>query len=427
MQLNYTIQNNKVEITLDSGKFQFTLDYPGLRMFNNMQPTHYPDMWTKAIRKEFVRSILGCKEVISFIKESGKITLPQFNKVYNCDQLGLLQFKHDFRDQNDIFDTFEVRLAFVSKYVGTYEALTIPNIARIVDTSDWANLMTNGLDWDLLNDETIWIPEVSIIHDLIMEAYQAEVMVLSTHLPLVPQFKNYRMAENSLERMAPPLILLRGNCCVGKTSLLLQDNGVLPILQSGNSSYREFLDGVIAGDKFKKLLQPWLFDGFDHDNDRVEGLVHTHGLTLCDHMLNLASKKQIPVIIDNRLLCPSEIQRISQLFGRSFATVIIDIDGDIEDLLERSKNRPFPRVEESVIVSGNSQARNERCVLLNSKYSVYFFKSKGIGRSIIRTFVSECHDGYHQVHDNEHGEIMMPGLSFANKNPVFAAMNNTLA
>ncbi|MGL4758838.1 MAG: hypothetical protein ACRCXZ_05855 [Patescibacteria group bacterium] len=420
MSYQYEIKNGELHLFDDFDMpYQFRLDYLGLREFNKLALKRFKKP-TKDIRSLFIESILAYKPKVEFVKtkSSIKLTFP-FENEYPFSLAGLLQFKEDFRDISDIYNSFDVRLSFVSQTVGTFEALTIPNIIRVAEGSDWAHLMTNGLDWDLLNDPEIWIDEVKIIHELILDRYQAEVKVLSDHLPVVPQFKGFRLAPESFTRMAPPLIMMRGNCGVGKTSLLLSKS--LPIMNHSVDDYGSFLDGVIAGDKFKTLLQPWLFDTYNHEELKVEGLLHVQGMSLCDLMLNWASENGLAAIIDNRLLCPVEIQRIAKLWGDRFAIVVIDIDGELPDLIERTRNRSFPRIDESVVLSGNLTARNERCVLLNSKYSYYLFKTKGTGRNIKTTLIAECHFGHFEVHSIGETEDSMPGQSIALGNPNYAA------
>jgi hypothetical protein len=392
-------------------------------------------------RHQIIRGILDNKRPVEFSEDfdSIHVTYP-VTMTYQKSLMGLLQFKHDFAYRSYIYDTFVVRRCFVGEplvrdlecdvFIGTTEAFTIPPISRfkIGSSLTWESVMKSGTDWGALNLERTWIDEVKLINQVILDVQWDKVVLLANNLPEVPQFHDYRLGarykdnpQSAVKRYAKMVMAVRGNCCVGKTSTLKSSD--LPILKKSETNFREYMDGVIASDNFKVSLRRWFFDDMDHKSIKFEGLVHMHSMAITDLIMNRTSSANLPAILDGRYLCEEEIARVFGLWGPEFAHVIVDIDGDTSDLLERSKTRKEPRIQDSVIISGQLAARNNRCVLINTSYEVYFFKTLGFGDSITREFVAECHNGYFQVWNRFLTEEMIPGQSVAQNNPDAVALS----
>jgi hypothetical protein len=423
MNLNYEISNDS--FTVDEQSFELTIQ--GLMEFAAQFNESRFSTW-KA-RHEFIRDVLGNKPPVQFQDSHDSIIVTQpLQASYTKNLQGLLQFKNDFKQLSSTYDTFVVRRSFVGEkmfsdvncdvYISTTEAFTINPIIRIKPgaTLDWSNLMKSGTDWDALNIEESWIEEVQMINKVIMDMQMAKCLILAEHLPEVPQFKDYRRLPDAIRRFALAVIIMRGNCCVGKTSFLL--NGALPIHAQGDTDFRSYLDGVIASDNFKVSLKDWYFDELDHKGVKFEGLVHLQSMAITDLMLVKCSTAGMPVILDGRYLCEEEVSRVFRLWGPQFNHVLFDIDAELETLLERSKFRKCPRIQESVIVSGQSDARNNRAPLLNTDYSYYLYFSEGTGKCITHTLVAECHGGYYYPHDRDLAEKCNPGQPVAQNNKI---------
>ena len=381
-------------------------------------------------RHTLVRGILGFKPVVRFESTSDKIVVsyPTLT-TYVKDLKGLLQFKEDYRTLSSQYDTFAIRREFVGcklaqdcqSYIGTTEAFTVPNILSLKAGFSWAEIMKLA-NWDALNDPTSWIEEVQLMNQIILDHQFRNVSILSDHLPEVPVFDTYRCIPNAGFTYKKSVILMSGNCCVGKTSLILSEE--LPILLKEETDFRNYLEGVIASDDFKVKLRGWFFDELDHKGVKFEGLVHLHSMAITDLIMNKSSSLGLSTILDGRFLCEEEISRVFNL-GKwaNFGHVVISIDGDTEDLIERSKTRKCPRIEESVIRSGQYAARNSRCTLLNTGYSVYFFKTLGYGANIRRVFAAECHRGYFQVWHRYYIEEIIPCQNVAHNNALALAQS----
>jgi hypothetical protein len=421
MNLNYEISNDG--FTADGEEFELTIQ--GLMSFDSQY--HESKFSTWKARHEFIREILGNKPPVQFQESQDSIivTYP-LQATYTKNLTGLLQFKSDFKELSSTYDTFVVRRAFVGEkmfsevncdvYISTTEAFTINPIIRIKPgaTLDWSNLMKSGTDWDALNIAQSWIEEVQIINKVIMDSQMIKSQLLAEHLPAVPQFKDYKRLPDAIRRYALAVIIMRGNCCVGKTSFLL--NGVLPIHTQGEMDFRSYLDGVIASDNFKVNLKSWYFDELDHKGVKFEGLVHLQSMAITDLLLVKCANAGMPVILDGRYLCEEEVSRVFRLWGPDFNHVLFDIDAELKTLLERSKFRLCPRIQESVIISGQADARNNRPPLLNSDYSYYLYYSEGLGKDITHTLVAECHGGFYYPHNRDLAEKCIPGQSVAQNN-----------
>lgn len=313
--------------------------------------------------------------------------------------------------------------------------------------------MEFGVDWDLLNVGDSWIPEVRLMHQLILQDQQIATTALSEHINLVPKFVGYKLStlmmklalftlskpfkEEQLQDQfeifdaiylgflkskhekfrdkifedAHPLLLMNGPCCSGKTAGL--ESGEFPFMKDLGPEWKQHKRGIISADDFKQDLRKFLFEDFTHNSERYEGLLHVQSMALCDMMVYWACDNHLPVIIDKRFFCPIEVQRHSLMWtkiqqtvsGVSFKTIIVCMFAEVETLMARAALRSGLQIDESVVKSGNQTQGSEMCVLFNnSSYEIYCYENNSMDFSPPILFV-EC----------LHGEVICHNKMIAEK------------